>query len=552
MKRAVKISLICAIACFGLLQPTPINAADKEVMVHIAYQGPLSGPESPLGQSELEAAKYAVISFNNYYQGQIKVELQTIDDQGDPSVAVKVAPNAAADSKIIGLVGAAYSGASIASLPFYKEKLLTMISPSASRGDITNPYSPVLGSPVFHRVIAVEKQKGTKINSWAIQGVSNPRIFVMTDSYRPTDWLSDLAPTATRAGILNMNEYYGKENSVIPIILNSNPNVVIIDSYEAKPELLKSLKRSGYSGKFIATDIWAYEQNIQSALSDLEGLQFVELTPSSLKDIDPRLESEYLSVNGKASKEYASQTIDATNVLLNCIASGVRSRIEMLDCVKVFNGQSITGELFSFDRFGDSSNPFLRISMITQGQIVREKITFRTIIPQLGSPVTTKDGFQFEILNFESKSNYWIKSSIGTIKRNGKLISVADLEPGQTASVSVATSLQLPNFNSIAMVGKAGLTPEQIEKENKLAIEKILAEANAKAESIREAQKIMEAKIEAEKKLAEAKVLADKIIAEARADAAPKKRTITCVKGKLTKKVTDVKPKCPTGYKLKK
>jgi hypothetical protein len=34
--------------------------------------------------------------------------------------------------------------------------------------------------------------------------------------------------------------------------------------------------------------------------------------------------------------------------------------------------------------------------------------------------------------------------------------------------------------------------------------------------------------------------------------AATKKTTITCVKGKLSKKVTGVKPKCPTGYKLKK
>jgi V8-like Glu-specific endopeptidase len=34
--------------------------------------------------------------------------------------------------------------------------------------------------------------------------------------------------------------------------------------------------------------------------------------------------------------------------------------------------------------------------------------------------------------------------------------------------------------------------------------------------------------------------------------ASPKKSTITCVKGKLTKKVTAVNPKCPTGYKVKK
>ena len=40
--------------------------------------------------------------------------------------------------------------------------------------------------------------------------------------------------------------------------------------------------------------------------------------------------------------------------------------------------------------------------------------------------------------------------------------------------------------------------------------------------------------------------------AEAKAAvAAKKKTTITCVKGKLTKKVTAVKPVCPKGYKKK-
>jgi secreted trypsin-like serine protease len=38
---------------------------------------------------------------------------------------------------------------------------------------------------------------------------------------------------------------------------------------------------------------------------------------------------------------------------------------------------------------------------------------------------------------------------------------------------------------------------------------------------------------------------------EAQAPVTTKKSTITCVKGKLTKKVTAVSPKCPTGYKKK-
>jgi hypothetical protein len=32
---------------------------------------------------------------------------------------------------------------------------------------------------------------------------------------------------------------------------------------------------------------------------------------------------------------------------------------------------------------------------------------------------------------------------------------------------------------------------------------------------------------------------------------ANKKTTITCVKAKLTKKVTNINPKCPSGYRLK-
>ena len=35
------------------------------------------------------------------------------------------------------------------------------------------------------------------------------------------------------------------------------------------------------------------------------------------------------------------------------------------------------------------------------------------------------------------------------------------------------------------------------------------------------------------------------------ASASAKKKTITCVKGKVTKKVTEIKPKCPTGFKKK-
>ena len=108
--------------------------------------------------------------------------------------------------------------------------------------------------------------------------------------------------------------------------------------------------------------------------------------------------------------------------------------------------------------------------------------------------------------------------------------------------------------------GKSTRFQEELKRLEEVAIAKaasdenarLEAEAKAKITALREA----EAKLVAEqnaKQDAEAKVAAElkaKQDAEAKV-AATKKITITCVKGKLTKKVSGVKPKCPAGYKKK-
>ena len=99
------------------------------------------------------------------------------------------------------------------------------------------------------------------------------------------------------------------------------------------------------------------------------------------------------------------------------------------------------------------------------------------------------------------------------------------------------------------------------EAETKAAAElKAKQEAEAKAAvelKAKQDAEVAAAKAAAELKAkqdAEAKAAAD-LKAKQEADtkaAAMKKTTITCVKGKLSKKVTAVKPKCPSGFKLKK
>jgi hypothetical protein len=85
----------------------------------------------------------------------------------------------------------------------------------------------------------------------------------------------------------------------------------------------------------------------------------------------------------------------------------------------------------------------------------------------------------------------------------------------------------------------------------------LATELNKKEQAAEELRAKQEAEIKAAEELrakqeaAAAAALKAKQEADAKAVAA-KKTTITCLKGKISKKVTGIKPKCPRGYKVKK
>ena len=77
---------------------------------------------------------------------------------------------------------------------------------------------------------------------------------------------------------------------------------------------------------------------------------------------------------------------------------------------------------------------------------------------------------------------------------------------------------------------------------------KLEADAKAAADTLISNQLIADAQAKAAQILLDAKAKSE---AAAKAAAAKKMTTITCIKGKLTKKVTAIKPLCPAGYKKK-
>jgi hypothetical protein len=154
--------------------------------------------------------------------------------------------------------------------------------------------------------------------------------------------------------------------------------------------------------------------------------------------------------------------------------------------------------------------------------------------------------------------------SSGQTVKIGDLVIVAGDVSRERATFKVISSLEYQAKQISEAKAAAELKAKQ-EAEAKAAAElKTKQEADAKAAAELKAKQEADAKAAAElkaKQEADAKAAADKIIQDAQleaskilaaANAAVKKTTITCLKGKLTKKVTATKPKCPAGYKIKK
>ena len=132
-------------------------------------------------------------------------------------------------------------------------------------------------------------------------------------------------------------------------------------------------------------------------------------------------------------------------------------------------------------------------------------------------------------------------------KQDAEAKIAAELKAKQEAEAKVAAELKVKlEAEAKAVADKAAeeLRVKQ-EAEAKLAADKIAADLKVKQEA--------EAKLAADKTAADlkAKQEADAKAAADKAALVVRKTTITCVKGKLTKKVTAVKPVCPKGYKKK-
>ena len=370
-QRLISVAAVIALAAGSAVAIAPAsNAAAKTVT--IGFQGPLTGEEAQVGIDELNGVKYAVKLFNAKNKGKFNVRIVEIDDQGSGTEAAKVAPGAASNKKILGIVGPAYSGATIASLPFYKQTNLPLISPSATRVSITDPAQGLIGFPVFHRIPVTDRVQGPALYKLATRGVSSPKVFVIDDQSPYGVGLVEYMKLggATLAGQDSVPDKTTDWSATISKVKSANANVVIFTGYYAQAATLyRQLRDSGYTGVLAGGDgVLSPGILTLASASILEGVRLTGGTVP-LAEISAKLEADFKAKMGVSSGTYAAESIDAANIFLSCISKGVNTRAAMLKCVKSYKGKSITGSALSFDKYGDTAGGVMNGFEIKGGAI---------------------------------------------------------------------------------------------------------------------------------------------------------------------------------------
>jgi branched-chain amino acid transport system substrate-binding protein len=355
IKKVLAVVAVAALT-FGV---TACSSSSDEGFV-IAYQGPLSGGEASTGTDELNAVKYAVKLFMAE-NPDIKVSVLPVDDQGDPAVAATVAPGVGTNENVLGVVGPAYSGATIASLPFYKDGGLVMISPSATRVSITDPTSPDFGGPVFHRVVGKDDLQGPALAKYATDGISNPKVFIFDDQSAYAVPLAGFVTTGLKqivgASVVGTDSVPNTTTDFAPTIAKikkSRADVVIYTGYYSQAAVfIKQLRDSGSKAVFAGGDGVFNQEYPKLAGDAAEGSKVTGV--GGLAGISADLEADFKAQMGVSSGVYSVESFDAANILLAGIKAGKTSRAAMLEFVKSYSGKSISGNTIEFDKNGDIS-----------------------------------------------------------------------------------------------------------------------------------------------------------------------------------------------------
>jgi branched-chain amino acid transport system substrate-binding protein len=276
--------------------------------------------------------------------------MQEFDTQGDPAVATPFANQISGDASFVGVIGGHFSGESDATMPIFQAGGLAMISPSATRIDLTQK-----GNTSFHRVVGHDGTQAGAVATYA-KSQNLAKVFIVDDGSAYGAGIGDELNKdlgALAVGRDKVQEKQTQFESVISKIKSAGADAVFYGGYvrEAAP-FLKQLRAAGVKAKFIGPD-GLYDPALISGAGAAAAEGGIITCPCLPADkAGGTFAADYQAEYGQAPGSYGAEGFDAAKIYVDAFEAGKTTRADILAFVNAYDKQGVS-KYIKFDSHGD-------------------------------------------------------------------------------------------------------------------------------------------------------------------------------------------------------
>ncbi|MEU7754698.1 branched-chain amino acid ABC transporter substrate-binding protein [Micromonospora sp. NPDC049101] len=314
----------------------------------IAIFGAFTGDNAGLVIPSLNGAELALEQFNAA-NPNCKVTMQRFDTQGDPAVATPFANQIASDNSFLGVIGGHFSGESDATMPIYQAAGLAMVSPSATRTDLTQK-----GNKSFYRVVGNDGTQAGAVASY-LKTQSAQKVFLVDDASAYGAGITEELGKQLGPLVVNKDKIQERQaqfDATISKIKAAQADFVFYGGYtrEAAP-LVKQMRAAGVQAKFVGPD-GLYDPAFPAGASG--GAEGAIITCPCLPadKAGGTFSADYQKKYGIPPGSYGAEGFDGATIYLDAFKAGKKTRAEILEFVKSYDKQGVS-KYIKFDANGD-------------------------------------------------------------------------------------------------------------------------------------------------------------------------------------------------------
>lgn len=349
------------------------GAAAKLPTYDIAYQGPLSGGASQLGLNMKFSVQLAVNQFNANPKRKFNVKALYGDSQGDPTIAPTIATNFVGNSKVMAIVGPAFSGETAASMPIYGPAKLAMVSPSATRLSLTVsvgsvPSTNSQNGKAFFRVVANDIVQGTADANYVVKTLKDSKVLVVGDGSTYGQGLASVFKSRASANGATVTETdepatsgcsagnTGVDSQYQSLVVPSGTKMVFYGGYYCDfSKLTDALRTAGYTGSIMSGDGSldpAYIKGL-SKVSDAAGVYLSCACGTVTGKPGAVFAAGFKKLAKFAPGTYSAEAYDATNLILSAMTKVKKvTRANVLAEIRRITFKGLT-KVIRFNSAGD-------------------------------------------------------------------------------------------------------------------------------------------------------------------------------------------------------